>query len=120
MSLSAIIGEDEEGTVIFDNALSYQGAENAATPSPSHHIKRLPPYSPFLNHIENLFSVLKGHVQQHMATQQQKIGDRVSVVRALMLLDGWRGHILLDGIAMALQLVMLTLFFTPFCVHIRR
>ena len=112
MNLSAIIGEDEEGTVIFDNALSYQGAANTATPSPSHHIKRLPPYSPILNHIENVFSALKGHVPQHMvAAQQQKIDDKVSAARAAMSLDGLRRRNLLDGIAMALQLVMLTLFF---------
>ena len=104
-SLSAIIGEDEEVTVLFDNAPSHQGVENAVALPPSHHIKRLPPYSPFLSPIENVFSVLKAHVKQHMAAQQQSVDDRVSAARAAMSLESWRRCILLDGILMALRSV---------------
>ena len=104
-SLSAVIGEDEEVTVLFDNAPSHLGVENAVTLPRLHHVKRLPPYSPFLNPIENVFSVLKAHVKQHMAAQQDRVDDRVSAARAGMSLEGWRRRILRDGIEMALQSV---------------
>ena len=103
--LLIVVGEDEEATIAFDNAPSHQGAEDWLTLPPTHHIKRLPPYSPFLNPIENVFSVLKSHVKQHMTAQQERMDDRVSAARAGMSLESWRRGILLDGIEMAMQSV---------------
>ena len=104
-SLAAIIGEDDEMTIVFDNAPSHRGVEEEVALPDNLHVKRLPPYSPFLNPIENVFSVLKTHVKQHMAAQQPRIDDRVSAARAAMSLEGWRRRILLDGVEMGLRSV---------------
>ena len=104
-SLSTVIGEDEEVTILFDNAPSHQGVEDAVILPRTHQLQRLPPYSPFLNPIENVFSVLKAHVKQHMAAHQPVLDDRVSAAREGMSLEAWRRQILFNGISMALQSV---------------
>ena len=58
-----VILEDELAVLIMDNAPIHNGLE---TECPNLQIKFLPPYSPFLNPIENSFSVLKSAIKQHL------------------------------------------------------
>ena len=81
-SISTIIGEDNEVTMLFDNAPSHQGVEARVELPNSHHLKRLPAYSPFLNPIENVFSVMKATTKQHLAANQHRLDDRVAAARA--------------------------------------
>ena len=62
MSLSAVLGE-EEAVVILDNAPCHRGVQNRF---PDLSIKFLPPYSPFLNPIEECFSVFKAYLKHRL------------------------------------------------------
>ena len=104
-SLSAIIGADTEVTMLFDHAPSHQGVENRVELPDTHHLKRLPPYSPFLNPIENVFSIMKATTKQHLAANQHRLDDRVAAARAGATLTEWRRGILLEGIALSVQSV---------------
>ena len=59
-SLSMFL-EDQVLTVIMDNAPVHNGVQEIY---PDIQVKYLPPYSPFLNPIENCFSVFKSYVKQ--------------------------------------------------------
>ena len=61
-SLCTIIG-DTPSVIIMDNAPIHNGIQEIYPEVP---IKFLPPYSPFLNPIENCFSVLKTYLKQHL------------------------------------------------------
>lgn len=61
-SLEAILGE-EEAVLILDNAPVHRGMNELF---PDLNFKFLPPHSPFLNPIENCFSVLKCRLKQHL------------------------------------------------------
>ena len=73
--------------------------------SNNHHLERLPAYSPFLNPIENVFSVMKGTTKQHLAANQHRPDERVATAHAGATLADWRRDILLDGIALSVQTV---------------
>ena len=64
-SLGAVLG-DEPATVLMDNAPAHRGAE-LADPR-LHQVRKLAPYSPFLNPIENMFSVFKAYLKQRQVT----------------------------------------------------
>ena len=106
-SLSAIVGEEEEEEVafLFDNAPSHQGVDARVDLPASHQLRALPAYSPFLNPIENVFSIMKSTTKQHLAANQQRLDDRVAAARSRLTLADWRRHILLDGIALGVRSV---------------
>ncbi|KAH7976470.1 hypothetical protein HPB52_014430 [Rhipicephalus sanguineus] len=52
-----------EAVFLFDNAPAHRRAEQAALAASERTVKRLPPYSPFFNPIEELFSKLKAGVK---------------------------------------------------------
>ena len=62
--VSSLIGEENPASFIFDNCRSHL---NATGLFQNHHTKRLPPYSPFLNPIEEMFSFLKTHIRSKLA-----------------------------------------------------
>ena len=63
-SLSVVIGEEEaaEAVVVMDNAPCHRRAHEW----PNLSIKYLPPYSPFLNPIEECFSVFKAYLKHRL------------------------------------------------------
>ena len=104
-SVSAILGENEEATLIFDNAPSHRSVENHVDLPATHQLRRLPAYSPFLNPIENVFSVMKAATKQHRAANQHRIDNRQEAALAGATLAVWRKNILLDGIMISLNSV---------------
>ena len=104
-SLSAILGEEEEVTMLFDNAPSHAGVEARTALPASHQLRRLPAYSPFLNPIENVFSVMKATTKQHLAANQGRLDSRVAAARAGMTLGNWRSNILKEGITISMGTV---------------
>ncbi|KAH7979902.1 hypothetical protein HPB49_011858 [Dermacentor silvarum] len=56
---------------IFDNAPALHRAENATLASMTHSVKNLPPYSPFFNPIEEMFSKFKWHVKAFLSECHQ-------------------------------------------------
>ena len=61
--VSSLIGEENPAS-FFDNCRSHL---NATGLFQSHHTKRLPPYSSFLNPIEEMFSFLKTRIPSKLA-----------------------------------------------------
>ena len=61
-SLTSII-HGYPAVLIMDNAPIHN---NMAETYPDVQFRYLPPYSPFLNPIENMFSVLKNFIKQHL------------------------------------------------------
>ena len=61
-SLSAILGE-ENAILLMDIAPVHSGIQERF---PNLSVKFLPPYSPFLNPIENVFSVLKAYIKHYL------------------------------------------------------
>ena len=75
--LSAImtrLPEDDQSTktIIFDNASAHRQAQNVTCP-PNVNIKWLPPYSPFLNVVENCFSQWKANIKRDLADVRESI-----------------------------------------------
>ena len=90
-SLNTIIG-DAKPVVIMDNAPIHIGVANDF---PEMNIKMLPPYSPFLNPIENCFSVLKSDMKRTLnekremctAEEAARLGTSVCALREHILRD---------------------------------
>ena len=68
LSLTMVIGEANP-VVIMDNAPVHNGISNAF---PETNIKFPLPYSPFLNPIENCFSVLKSDMKRSLNEEREK------------------------------------------------
>ncbi|KAL1474789.1 hypothetical protein MTO96_037715 [Rhipicephalus appendiculatus] len=58
---------------ILDNAPAHHRAENATLASVTHTLKKLPPYSPFLNAIEEAFSKCKSHVKAFLSERREEL-----------------------------------------------
>ncbi|KAH7980081.1 hypothetical protein HPB49_012979 [Dermacentor silvarum] len=58
---------------IFDNAPAHHRAGNATLASMTHSVKNLPPYSPFFNPIEEMFSKFKWHVKAFLSERHQEL-----------------------------------------------
>ena len=93
-SLGAVLG-NEPATVVMDNAPAHRGAELAdARPHP---VRKLAPYSPFLNPIENMFSVFKADLKQRLGRVQALLDDWAAALAAGHRgLVSWRSSILED------------------------
>ena len=78
-NLSDVIGEDCHAVIIMDDAPIRR---NAKMGFPNHVIKKLPPYSPMLNSIENAFSCLKFCVKARLNERMHEILDRQAAAAA--------------------------------------
>ena len=67
--ISALIGEENPCSLIFDNARSHQ---NVQDPAPGHECVFLPPYSPQLNPIELAFSTIKAEIKRQLSVRQDE------------------------------------------------
>lgn len=93
-SLGVVLG-DEPATVVMDNAPAHRGAELAD--SDLHPVRKLAPHSPFLNPIENMFSVFKADLKQRLSQVQDRLDDRAAALAAGHRgLVTWRSSILED------------------------
>lgn len=90
-NLSEVIGEEFDATVIMDNAPIHRNAEMLYE---NHLIKKLPPYSPMLNCIENAFSCLKLRVKAVLSERMVEILDRRAAADAGVTLTAYRTGIL--------------------------
>ena len=103
-SLSAILGE-EKAVLIMDNAPCH----NINFIHEDHKIKYLPPYSPFLNPIENCFSVLKADLKQRLNVIQETVCSQREANRAGMSMIAWREHILSREIMQSMEKITQTI-----------
>ena len=91
-NLSVVLG-DEPAVLIMDNAPAHREAETLATDQ----VKKLSPHSPFLNPIENCFSIFKADLKQRLGQIQDRLDDRAAALatghRGLV---SWRSSILED------------------------
>ena len=85
-SLSVILGE-ERAVLIMDNAPCHS---NVSVDNDALDIKYLPPNSPFLNPIENCFSVFKADMKQRLNMIQQEVINRQAAAAANMTMTAWR------------------------------
>ncbi|KAL1486517.1 hypothetical protein MTO96_046929 [Rhipicephalus appendiculatus] len=58
---------------IFDYAPAHHRAGNATLASVTHTLKKLPPYSPFFNAIEEVFSKFKSHVKAFLSERREEL-----------------------------------------------
>ncbi len=65
-------GNMQSHVLLFDNAPAHRHAENATLPA-SCQLRRIPPYSPFLNIVENCFSQWKSRVKRELAAVRHTI-----------------------------------------------
>lgn len=68
MELAVLV--DEPFVVIFDNASSHERIPGFPRADQSH--KHLPPYSPFLNPVENAISCLKAEIKRQLAIPENR------------------------------------------------
>lgn len=90
---------DTDVFIIYDNARPHVNAhlpENAEGVHPRVHLKKLPPYSPFLNPTEMAHSAFKAAVKRDLAQPrwQQRFGDREAARRAEMNMQQWRCNLI--------------------------
>ena len=100
-TLSTIL-DNEPATLILDNAPCHRDLQS---PSPRHPIQYLPTYSPFLNPIENCFSVLKSCAKQRLAHIQWQTDDAALARDNGMGLVDWRNHVLIREVREAMSSV---------------
>lgn len=62
-----------EAVFLFDNAPAHRRAEAVVLATSEHSMKRLPPYSPFFNPIEEVFSKFKAGVKTFLAERQDDL-----------------------------------------------
>ena len=93
-SLDAVLG-DERAAVIMNIAPAHRGAE--LEDHRLHPVRMLAPYSPFLNPIENMFSVFKADLKQRLSHAQDHLENRAAALAAGHRgLVTWRRSILED------------------------
>nr|XP_054934453.1 uncharacterized protein LOC129388337 [Dermacentor andersoni] len=74
--LSKKVHHQEPGTeavFLFDNAPAHRRAEEVLLATTEHSVKRLPPYSPFFNPIEEVFSKFKAGVKAFLAERRDRL-----------------------------------------------
>lgn len=79
---------------IYDNAPAHRNANN---PGPNCELKPLPPYSPFLNIVEEAISSFKAAIKAHLSqpAQQRMMNNRNEARRQGIPLGEWRKQLLL-------------------------
>jgi len=99
-NLSEVIGEEFDATIIMDNAPIHRGA---AMVYQNHQIKKLPPYSPMLNSIENGFSCLKIRIRAMLSECMVEILDPRAAADAGVTLTAYRTGILRSVVVEAVE-----------------
>ena len=105
-SLTAIL-DNERAFLIMDNAPSHN---NIHIDSEYQDLKFLPAYSPFLNPIENCFSVLKSDMKQRLNVVQEEAGNRRAAQEAGMSLVQWRENILKKELTTSMDVITREIF----------
>ena len=98
----SVILDEVPATILMDNAPSHRHLQN---PSATHQVKFLPPYSPFLNPIENCFSVLKADAKQRLAHMQEIVDSPALARENGMGLVEWRTHCLIREVSRAMAAI---------------
>ena len=98
--MSDVIGEEFDATIVMDNAPIHRRAEMQYE---NHVIKKLPPYSPMLNSIENAFSCSKFRVKAMLNERMDEIMDRQAAANARATLSAYRLNILQTIVVQALE-----------------
>lgn len=95
-------------TVVFDNAPSHRGIEDhladAVTANP-HLLRRLPPWSPMLNIIEEVFSSYKAAIKRELASRSRELYDNSIPAARHMTLTAYRREILEEVATNALSTI---------------
>ena len=84
IELSTLLGEETKATFIFDNCRCHFAVESYYE---AHSIERIPPYSPFLNAIEELFSSLKRNIRIKLSTSLEHVASLKGTEREKWLID---------------------------------
>ena len=93
--------DNERAVLIMDNA----PAHHVQLDSECQVIKCLPLYSPFLNPIENCFSVLKSDMKQRLNVVQEEAGNRQAAHEAGVSLVQWRESLLKREFASSMYVI---------------
>ena len=88
---------DEHVIFIYDGAPAHS---NPVNPGPNTELKKLPPYSPFLNIVEQAISALKAAIKADISRPeiQQQMNDRADARRQGIALGNYRTQLLLDAL----------------------
>ena len=89
-----LLNDEETHYLIYDGAPAHGGA---ADPTNDIHVKILPPYSPFLNPVEQAISCLKANIKGDISCPhiQIRMNDRQAARNAQVLLGEFRKQILI-------------------------
>lgn len=96
-SLCAVLGP-EEAVFFMDNAPCHADVDEEFE---GHHVRKIPPYSPFLNPIENCFSSLKANVKRQLNNVVERC-DLRAAQRHGVTLRAYRENMLLRMITTAI------------------
>ena len=88
---------DEEVIFIYDGARAHN---NPPVPGPNTELKKLPPYSPFLNIVEQAISALKAAIKGDISRPeiQTLMGNREAARDRGLPLGQFRTHLLLEAL----------------------
>ena len=88
---------DEHVIFIYDGAPAHR---NPAIPGPNSELRKLPPYSPFLNIVEEAVSALKAAIKADISRPeiQVQMNDRAKARRQGLALGNYRTQLLLQGL----------------------
>lgn len=89
---------DEPIFFIYDNARPHVRAQLPAG-NENIELKRLPPYSPFLNPVEMAHSAFKAGVKRLLGLQewQARVGDHQAAAADGLTMQGWRARLLVEA-----------------------
>ena len=73
------IRHQNDAIIVLDNLRSHKDA----IMSPLHLLKFLPPYSPFLNPIESVFSCVKAAIKRELATRRSELAQLVEATKVM-------------------------------------
>ena len=88
---------DEHVIFMYDGAPAHR---NPAIPGPSSELRKLPPYSPFLNIVEQAVSALKAAIKADISRPeiQVQMNDRAEARRQGLALGNYRTQLLLQAL----------------------
>ncbi|KAF0291698.1 hypothetical protein FJT64_010213 [Amphibalanus amphitrite] len=104
-SLSAIIGEDDPIKIVMDNAPCHHNIGQLVVMPDNQEVVKLPPWSPFLNPIENCFSVMKSAAKRRLAEEQPRLNSREAATAAGFTVKAWRDELLRQAIVYSMGAV---------------
>ena len=99
-NLGDVIGEEQEATVVMDNAPVHN---NAFMRHANHEVVKLPPYSPMLNPIEMAFSTVKASIKQDINRRMDEILNRAIPLQRGLTLTAYRDELLREIVQARLE-----------------